>query len=57
MRHHSHAQGLSAEQLTEATRLYQAGQSVAEAAHTLGFQPTSVYDALKRAGVTMRPVH
>lgn len=50
-------QGLSPSQVTEATRLYTAGQSVAQAARALGVSPSSVYDALKRSGVQMRPVH
>jgi hypothetical protein len=50
-------QGLSPSQVSEATQLYTAGHSVAQAALSLGVSPSSVYDALKRSGVQMRPVH
>ena len=50
-------QGLSSDQVSEATQLYSAGQSVAQAARALGVSPSSVYDALKRFGVQMRPAH
>jgi len=50
-------QGLSRSQVAEATQLYTAGQSVAQAARALGVSPSSVYDALKRSGVQMRPAY
>lgn len=50
-------QGISPSQVREATQLYTAGHSVAQAALSLGVSPSSVYDALKRSGVQMRPVH
>ena len=48
-------QGLSPDQVTEAAHLYKAGQSVAQAARAVNLPTKSVYDALKRAGVQMRP--
>lgn len=50
-------QGLSPSQVTEATRLYTTGRSVAQAALSLAVSPSSVYDALKRSGVHTRPAH
>jgi DNA-binding CsgD family transcriptional regulator len=50
-------QGLSPSQVRDAIRLYAAGQSVAQAALSLSLSPSSVYDALKRSGVRMRPAH
>jgi predicted DNA-binding protein YlxM (UPF0122 family) len=50
-------QGLSPSQVGEAIRLYAGGQSVAQAALSLGVSPSSVYDALKRSDVKMRPAH
>lgn len=50
-------QGLTPDQLRDATGLYQAGKSVAQVARTLGLSPSSVYDALKQSGVQLRPAH
>jgi hypothetical protein len=50
-------QGLTSRQVTDATRFYTAGQSVAQTGRSLGVSPSSVYDTLKRSGVQMRPAH
>jgi transposase-like protein len=47
-------QGLSPDQLRHAAHLYQAGKSVAQVARALSLSPSSVYDALTRAGTAMR---
>jgi transposase len=50
-------QGLSDQQVRKAAALYTAGKSVAQVAQTLDLSPSSVYDALKRAGLSMRRAH
>jgi hypothetical protein len=50
-------QGLDAQQVSQAVRLYRAGKSVAQVGAELNFHPSSVNDALRTAGVEMRPRH
>lgn len=50
-------QGLNDDQVSAATRLYASGRSVAQVDTALGFHPSSVYDALRLCGVTMRLAH
>jgi hypothetical protein len=50
-------QGVSDEQVQQAVWTYEAGSSVAQVARTLGLPPSSIYDALRRAGVVMRDRH
>ncbi len=50
-------QGLSQEQANEAIRLYDTGLSLVRIGDRLGFGPTSVANALRAAGVTLRGRH
>jgi len=50
-------QGLSEAEVAQATRLYEAGQSLVQVGRSLALEPTSIHDALRRAGVQMRDVH
>lgn len=49
--------GLHDAQRTQAIQPYIAGQSVAQVASELGLHPSSVYDALRAAGVVFRSAH
>jgi hypothetical protein len=50
-------QRLPDEQVLHAEQSYVAGKSAAQVASELALPISSIYDALKRAGVPMRPVH
>jgi lambda repressor-like predicted transcriptional regulator len=50
-------QGLSEEEVARAAELYESGQSLVQVGKNRGLEPTSVHDALRRAGVQMRDVH
>ena len=49
--------GLSAEQTVEAIQLYSDGRSLVQVGQAMGVSQSSVWDALKRAGVPMRSAH
>jgi len=50
-------QGLTPEQVTEATALYEGGWSLARAANHFGVSTRHVHDRLRAAGVVMRDSH